>query len=359
MSQEKKDKKVARYFAMAPPFLGAPSASIGPLGLDSSFVQNLVYLNMGITAKMSKESIETFPSIFQLMICRFFRVHADSEFMRIINERLAHENKDESTPESNFLNDFFPDAKESCSPDFSQRDDGKCKTGINPIWEIGNVKGLPITPDTMTDLYKVFSYDPKAHKIWDWAQDSRFDHMLNTGVQTNIIYSNHLSTNNKMVFKNDPRTRTTFEEFYSPNMEYTQGDGTVVTASAITPGIKWAYEFTQKSEFPNAKPTTLVEICGIKNMKTSVFNDETNRKVTKNQYMGLQCNCRGPAGKKVEGSSCDHQNLVSDMGVVNFILESSIDNVTGEVGQRFKDMTDKEIKYYQEDCKIFYYTKPE
>jgi hypothetical protein len=37
MSQEKKDEKVARYFAMAPPFLGAPEASMGPLGMDSSF----------------------------------------------------------------------------------------------------------------------------------------------------------------------------------------------------------------------------------------------------------------------------------------------------------------------------------
>lgn len=357
MDQAKKDEKIARYFAMAPPFLGAPEASIGPFGMDSSFAQRLVYLELGITAKMYKDSIAGFPSTFQLQISRFFRVHKDSEFMRVILERVAHEEKNEPTPESNFLNDFFPNAKEICSPDFVERDDATCKTGIHEIWKIGTLQGLPITPDTLSDLYEIYSYDPKAYKIWKWAQDERFDHMINPGVQTNILYSNHILSRNKLTFNADPRTRTTFNEFFVPDLEFTQGDATVVTTSAIVPGIKWAYEFSKKSTFPGAKPATLVEICGIKNQKTSVFDDETNRKVTKNQYMGVKCNCRGGGGKKVEGKACDHQNLVADLGVVSFVLESSIDNQTGSVGQRFKDMTDDQIKYYQEDCKIFYEPK--
>jgi hypothetical protein len=94
----------------------------------------------------------------------------------------------------------------------------------------------------MSDIYRIYSYSDKAYKVWKWAQDERFDHMINPGVQTNILYSNHIQSKNKLTFKDDPRTRTTFEEFYYPDIEYTQGDATVVTTSAIVPGIKWAYE---------------------------------------------------------------------------------------------------------------------
>jgi hypothetical protein len=71
--------------------LGAPEATLGPLGMDSSFAKRLVYLDLGITAGMFKNSVATFPSTFQLQISRFFRVHEDSEFMRVILERIAHE----------------------------------------------------------------------------------------------------------------------------------------------------------------------------------------------------------------------------------------------------------------------------
>jgi hypothetical protein len=178
--------------------------------------------------------------------------------------------------------------------------------------------------------------------------------MYNLGVQTNILYSNHIGSKNILTYKEDPRSRTTFEEFYKPKIDMTQGDATVVTTSAIVPGIKWAYEFTKKDKFPNAKPVTLVEICGIENTKANVFDDLVNRKVTKNQYIGMKCNCRAPAGKKSIGKACDHQNLVADLGLVSFVLESSIDNVKGlGVGQRFKDMSENDIKYYKEDCKMF------
>lgn len=87
-----------------------------------------------------------------------------------------------------------------------------------------------------------------------------------------------------------------------------------------------------------------------------MFDDLDNKEVTKNNYMGVQCHCR-EEGKKAEGASCDHQHLIADMGVVNFVLNSSIDGKTGEVGERFKNMTDDEIKYYQLDCKIFFEPK--
>lgn len=353
MSQEKRDEKIARYFAMAPPFLGAPEASLGPFGMDNSFAKRISHIDLGLTASMFKHSIAGFPSTYELQLHRFFRVHQDSEFMKIIMERVQAEKKNEHTKQSNFFNDFFPDAKEVCSPGFKERDDDTCKTGIRETWKVGTLLGMPITPDTMAELYEVYSYNPKAHKMRQSAEDTRFDSMINLGVQTNILYSNHMNSKNILTYKEDPRTRTTFEEFYVPEIEYTQGDATVVTTSAIMPGVKWAYEFSKKESFPEAKPVSLIEICGIQNQKTSIFDDLENRKVTKNQYIGLKCNCR-KEGTLTTGKACDHQNLVADLGLVKLVLESSIDNVPGKVGDRFKNMKEEDLKLFADDCKIFY-----
>ena len=177
--------------------------------------------------------------------------------------------------------------------------------------------------------------------------------MFNLGVQTNILYSNHMSSKNYLTYTENPKTRTTFEEFFVPKIDYTQGDATVVTTSAIMPGVKWAYEFSKKESFPEAKPVSLVEICSIKNERPHVFDNEPERKTTKNQYIGLKCNCR-KEGKLTSGKACDHQGLPADLGLVAFVLESSIDNVPGKVGERFQKMTEKELKLFADDCKIFY-----
>lgn len=119
------------------------------------------------------------------------------------------------------------------------------------------------------------------------------------------------------------------------------------------PGVKWAYEFSKKESFPEAKPVTLIEICSIKNVKSSIFDNIAERKVTQNQYIGLKCNCR-KEGTLTTGKACDHQNLVADLGLVELVLESSIDNVPGKVGDRFKNMSEEELKLFADDCKIFY-----
>lgn len=165
MSQAKKDEKVARYFAMAPPFLGAPEATLGPFGMDNSFAKRISNIDLGLTASMFKHSIAGFPSTYELQLHRFFRVHQDSEFMKIIMARVESEKKNEQTNEKNFFNDFYPDAKETCSPGFKERVDDSCKTGIRETWRVGTMLGMPITPDTMAELYEVYSYNPKSHKM--------------------------------------------------------------------------------------------------------------------------------------------------------------------------------------------------
>ena len=89
------------------------------------------------------------------------------------------------------------------------------------------------------------------------------------------------------------------------------GDGTVITASAVSPGIKWAWEFDNKKN--NGKPINFVENCSTYKRRTSVYDDdkkadgsEGERKVLKNAYFGINCDCIGIEILKKSGIDCAH-----------------------------------------------------
>jgi lecithin-cholesterol acyltransferase len=69
-----------------------------------------------------------------------------------------------------------------------------------------------------------------------------------------------MSVEDKFSYDKSPlEVITQTNDFYFPeNVESTVGDGTVITASAITPAIKWIYEHEHKI-IPH--PTKLVEFC--------------------------------------------------------------------------------------------------
>ena len=57
-------------------------------------------------------------------------------------------------------------------------------------------------------------------------------------------------------------------DFYFPDRtDYTLGDGTVPSYSALLPGLKWAHEF-QFGEAKGAKPIKLIDYCSSHNTTT-------------------------------------------------------------------------------------------
>ena len=170
------------------------------------------------------------------------------------------------------------------------------------------------------------------------------------------MYFNGLSTKSGVYIDADPRSKTLRDEFYIPDaFSYEPGDATVITASALMPGVKWAYEFNQEPE--NRQPVNFLEICSKFNQRENVFDeldDYKHRNVSKNNYIGVDCTCRGSASNPRSGKSCDHQALLSDDKVVQFILRSAIDKRVGSVGHKFASMTEEELKDYVEKCTMFY-----
>lgn len=77
MTQKWKDDYVARYLALAPPFIGAPATVKMPLGLDSSMFVKFLCAKLGISPAEYK-ALVTSPAIWELMPMETFGLLKDS-----------------------------------------------------------------------------------------------------------------------------------------------------------------------------------------------------------------------------------------------------------------------------------------
>jgi len=348
--QEWKDKYVARYIALAPPFLGSPQTTEHPLGMDAAFFTRfLLILEVGIPPAEFKETVALYPSVWQLMPKPAFRVFQDTPWMKAIMQRIQEEQNGLPITTGTIM-DLFPDYKQTCAPNFTERPAG-CYTGIEHMYDIGSVAGEPMNPDNVKDIFNKYSFlGEDAGKLYQYSFDDRLAELQNTGVQTNIVYANHLDTISRIVYDKDPRSATMKNKFYTPDhIDYKQGDGVVLTTSALTPGIKWADDFAQGA--PNAKPVNLIELCSNFNQRSSVFDDVTNKKVTKNSYFGIKCDCS--SNQPVLGKDCNHGGMVVDNGLISFIANSLIDEQVGQVGPRFAAMTEDQVRTFVNQCQMF------
>lgn len=122
------------------------------------------------------------------------------------------------------------------------------------------MKNLEINPDTLEDVLTIFSYSEHSPLMLKTFTLESFELMENPAVQVNIIYSGMLPTLSKINFKKDPRGQTMQNRFAEPDeTEMQMGDGTVLVSSAISPGIKWAWEF--KNGHKGTKPIKFIEVC--------------------------------------------------------------------------------------------------
>ena len=68
--------------------------------------------------------------------------------------------------------------------------------------------------------------------------------LVNPGVPTIIVYGAYAETGRKFIYNNDPKEYAKQQLFYFPDLdEQSLGDYSILALSAITPGIKWNYEF--------------------------------------------------------------------------------------------------------------------
>ena len=141
---------------------------------------------------------------------------------------------------------------------------------------------------TPTDNYYAFKEDSKKNKI---------SQLKNPEVPVTLIFGSHTPTPKTFVYDYDPKIAANKNEFAFPNQTiYTPGDGTVTTASALLPALKWSWEFDFKFAGGNrfAQPVKTVEYCSSFNNKKNpydVVEDGKPYQYTSNEYIGLECDC--------------------------------------------------------------------
>lgn len=363
LDQEFKDKTISKYIAIAPPYLGAPKVALSGLGMDSSYRRDWKILDVGITAKTFKQTVGTYEGTFDLLPKDFYNRWKDTEWMKSLLNRI---NKEENNIEKrekkkhwfwrklesdgDDIMNIFPNISDKCMPGFEKRGE-KCITNLFHFEEFGEIEGKSIKPSTVKDIFKDYSYNPFHPEMLEQTIDKRFVEFENPGVQVNIIFSSVLPTISKFKYKGNPKTKTLNDEFYEPEeIEYKMGDGSVLVTSAISPGIKWAYEFNNDST-GKLKPVNFIEICSEVNKNTSIYDGEG--KVTENRYIGTDCNCRDAWIGKSTGDACDHKKIVEDSKVIDFIFNSASDGEKGEPDSEFLELGNKAIAEYYGKCKMF------
>ena len=92
----------------------------------------------------------------------------------------------------------------------------------------------------MCDIFEKYGVGYKSNKLCLDNLDSNFDKLPNTGVQTNIVFGGVIGTPSTFNFAQDPRPETRWSKAVTPTWQYSYGDSSVNTASALIPGVKWA-----------------------------------------------------------------------------------------------------------------------
>jgi pimeloyl-ACP methyl ester carboxylesterase len=67
MPQADKDQYIARYIALAPPYLGSAQLVAGTIGYDSRYSYHVAMMNLGVTTQMYKDAIADQRGFFNLM----------------------------------------------------------------------------------------------------------------------------------------------------------------------------------------------------------------------------------------------------------------------------------------------------
>ena len=349
MDQPFKDKYIHHFFAIAPPFLGAPKAYYFMLVGNKQFS----FGNFGMNFWVFKKAAGLAPSLYDMMPRTNWLTFADQPWMQSIKKRIAVEQNlpfsGSVAPELDIVSKILPPASATCFAMKWKTRSEKCISGLDEFDDFMQIGDEVISLANLEEGLKKHSFEPKAFEFYsaDKAVRSQYDNLDNPGVPTTIIYSSLMDTTKKYIFKKSPYEEAIKEDakfLKADDMVSTIGDGTVLGTSAIAAGFKWAYEFDRKT-VPGSKPIRFAEVCGTYNRQAFVgqkgdFNN--------NEYLGVDCKCTSGSEK-----GCDHLGVVSDPGVLSFIV-NSLQTPTDPalINRSFEDRTAEALRFFRDECSI-------
>ena len=348
MPQDLKDKAVARFIGVGAPFLGSLAATYLPLGLDGSMGGAIYGLDVGLTPDLMKSTASYFKGLYDCLMQDTYTQEADKPYIKAILERARTEKTGEKMAPGTIM-DIFPSPDEVCTPYFQNRTTDKCVFGMFSQVNFGEIQGETVNPGNFKAILDKYSFNKYAGQIYESVQDQRFTKYPNLGVQTNVVFATITPTPAHFNYKEDPRIYTEKGKLYKPELKNLTGDGYVTTTSALTASIKWADDFKKGAR--NSHPVNFIEMCSVYKRRESVFEPESLlKKVTKNAYFGIECDCPGTPEKKSEGKCAHHAAMIYDTGLLSFLIKSSMDGVRGKLGPDYASAPDSFFETFYEKC---------
>jgi hypothetical protein len=163
MTQLEKDTYIARYIALAPPYLGSPKTVEGQIGLDNTFAQDLGFAEVGVTPNMYRHTIGLLKGMFNLMPKDTFNYFRSTDWMKAVFKRMDAEHHG-TTVTTGTVVDMFPQPNESCLPGFKSRDEF-CTLGLVDMTEFGKVDGDTITTQNIGEIFKKYAVVEHSDKV--------------------------------------------------------------------------------------------------------------------------------------------------------------------------------------------------
>ena len=337
LTSERKSKLINRYFALAPPFLGSPSLYFSMVASDPDPNAMIDFKKSKITAQI--------PGNYDLLPRTTWNLFRESSWLRSIQNRAALESRQQLphslSKDEDIVAQLFPAPDEVCfNPSLSSRSQD-CLTGLTDFDNFGKINGDDVTASNLTDILDRYSYLANAKKSFEYEMgQAKYDQLQNPGVPTTIVYTNNEKTTFKLYYDSDPKLKTSGDSGQAAKAsreEFNLGDGSVLSTSCLAPGIKWADEF--KRDKPNTFPVTFAEICSRKYQRDSVQIGGVDP--ADNNYHGIRCDCESSP------ESCGHSPLVTDSGVVEYLVKSLED---GQKASHNNQISSRVIQMIVKSC---------
>jgi hypothetical protein len=342
------------WISVGAPFLGAPEMTINMVAGDDSY--SLIDGLVGFKYKSHLTTITNSLSSYDLSVVDPHQSFADRPWFEAVKKRIAYQNDSEKTTFENSGFPFLPKSSEICKEKKRSNDDDKCIFGLIEESEtvVMQIKDKSYRFSDTKSLLEENNPFPRAVQLYEkYFTDKLID--FNPMIPVTLVYMNSLQT------IKETRYRESFEESFENNAypeEYrtirVPGDGTVPAYSALIPGLKWAYEFDNKSAGGNEEPVKFLELCGVGFRKDTVYdqrNPDSPYQVLKNEYMGVECECNKE--KYANHSECRHAVMISEEGFLSKLFDVLNSNsvASQEHISKIEAMNEEEYKRDISDCK--------
>jgi len=343
MPQADKDALIKMYINVSGPLVGAVQALQDMLCGDES---THFAFNIGIDFPTFQTAVSNLTSMFSLMPLGTFGKSANEPWMAKIQARIKYEDLSSDSE----VYPWLPKRDQIC---FTEYDQKQCRSGVYNFDNFGSILGEEITGESLPNLVDKYGYSDLGLSGF-YAIDPKYYELPNPGVPMTLIYSTQVDTDGAYTFDKDPRSKTANNDFCERNIDFkissVGGDGTVNSASLITPYLKWADEFDNK--VANAKPVKVVQVCSALNQRLTPYDSTSpsgEKIVNKNEYQGLECNC---SQKRVR--DCSHIAILWLDSMNEFLSNTLQSGESHPLNPEVEKMTESELSDFVSQCSMLW-----